>query len=71
MPVVQPRPYGVPFWPNYAKPLELVASGLLNSYMKFRHDWSYEVKTICPYLGIRTKFDRLWPINWPNVTIFE
>ena len=32
---------------------------------------SYEQNTICPYLGIRTKYDRFWPINWANINIFE
>ena len=25
---------------------------------------------ICPYLGMRTKFDRFWLINWSNINIF-
>ena len=32
---------------------------------------SYEPKTICPYLDIRTKFDWFWPINWSNINIFK
>ena len=47
-----------------------VASVLRNSYMNFiqiaqiEQKWlSYDMskKTICLYLGIRTKFDRFWP----------
>ena len=57
------------------KPKFWVASGLLNSYMKFHQDWtkwlSYKPKTICPFLSIRTKFDKFRPINWLNVNIFE
>ena len=26
---------------------------------------------MCPYLGIRTKYDRFWPINWANINIFH
>ena len=26
-----------------------------------------EQNTICPYLGIRTKYDRFLPINWANI----
>ena len=51
VPVVQPCPYLVLFWPNYAKSPQhaqnpnigvlLVASGLMNSYiMKFNQDWT-------------------------------
>ena len=25
----------------------------------------------CPYLGIHTKYDRFWPINWANINICE
>ena len=32
---------------------------------------SYEPKTICLYLGIRTKFVSYRPINWSNIKIFE
>ena len=32
---------------------------------------SYEPKTICPYLDIRTTFDRFWPINWSNINILN
>ena len=68
-----------PIIPNHLKMLKpqivgalLVASGLLNSYMKFHQKrLSCKAKTICPYLGICTKFDRFWPINWSNGNIFE
>ena len=39
---------------------------------KLDKNWpSYEQNTICPYLGIRTKYDRFWPINWANINIFK
>ena len=31
---------------------------------------SYEQNTICPYLDIRTNFDRFKPINWSIINIF-
>ena len=30
-----------------------------------------EPKTICPYMGMRTKFNTFWLINWSNINIFE
>ena len=54
----------------------LVATSLLNTYINFLlkldKNWlSYEQNTICPYLGIRTKYYRFWPINWANINIFQ
>ena len=54
----------------------LVATSLLNTCIKvlskLDKNWlSYEQNTICPYLGMRTKYDRFWPINWVNINIFE
>ena len=53
----------------------LVATSLLNTYkflLKLDKNWlSYEQNTICPYLGIRTKYYRFWPINWANINIFQ
>ena len=31
-------------------------------YIKLDKNWL--CYTICPYLGIRTKYDRFWLINW-------
>ena len=32
---------------------------------------SHTTKNIYPYLGIRTKFDRFWPINWSSINILN
>ena len=32
---------------------------------------SYEQNTMYTYMGIRTKYDRFWPINWANINILE
>ena len=48
----------------------LVAGGLLDSYMRFHRDWSYEPETMCPCLGMRAGFGGFCPINWSNVNIF-
>ena len=49
----------------------LVATSLLNTYKvlsKSDKNWpSYEQNTICPYLVIRNKYFRFWPINWANI----
>ena len=50
----------------------LVATNLSNTCIsvlsKLDKNWlSYEQHTICPYLGIRTKYERFWPINWANI----
>ena len=54
----------------------LVSTSLLNTCIsissKLDKNWlSYEQNTICPYLGIRNKYDRFWPINRANINIFE
>ena len=54
----------------------LVATNLLNTCIEIslkldKHWLSYEQNTICPYLGIRTNYDRFWPINWANINIFQ
>ena len=76
----QPRPYLVNLWLNFAKsPLHAqkqcfrVATEHINKVLsKSDKNWpSYEQNTICPYLGIRNKYYRFWPINWVNIHIFE
>ena len=64
-----------PILPNHLNVLKtmlwgalLVATYLLNKFTavssKLNRNWlSYEQNNICPYLGIRTKNDRCWPIN--------
>ena len=58
----------------------IVATSLLNTYTRLfflllsksdKNLPSYEQNTICAYLGIRTKYDRFWHINWANINIFE
>ena len=61
----------------------LVATSLLNTYTKFflnflkfssKSDKNRpidEQNAICPYLDIRNKYYRFWPINWVNFNIFE
>ena len=78
-----PVPIVGQFLPNHRNMLKtmlwgalLVATNLLNTYiqvlLKLDKNWlSNEQNTICPYLGIRTKYDRFWPINWENINIFE
>ena len=55
--------------------LVLVGTNLLNTFKvlsKSDKNWPiYEQNTICPYLGIRNKYYRFWPINWANINIFE
>ena len=69
----QPRLYLVNFgsiFPNNLNMLKTMLWGalLVASFIKIGKN---ELKTICPYLGIRTKFDRFWPINWSNVNILN
>ena len=86
VPTGQPRPYLVPIWPNFGKSPKYGQnpdfmcftcswwSPELVYQFSSRLDkkWlSYEPKTICPYLGTRTKFDRFWIINWSNINISE
>ena len=51
----------------------VVASGRSNTYIKFHSiffKWlSYKLKTICPYLDIRTTFDSNRPINLSNINL--
>ena len=67
VPEVQRRPYLVKSGSNMPNQLNkpLTRIRLLNSYMENHQDWtiglSYKPQTICPYLVIRTKFDRFSP----------
>ena len=49
-----------------------VATSRLNTVLsKLDTNWQgYEQYTICPYLGIHTKYYRFWPINWAKISIF-
>ena len=61
VPAGQPHPYLVNFW------LKTMRWGTLSKSDK---NWpSYKQNTICPYLGIRNKYYRFWPINWANINI--
>ena len=83
MPAGQPRPYLVncgPILPNDLNMLKtmiwgalLVATSVLNTCIStlYKNWLSYEQNTICPYLDIRTKYDRFWPINWANINILQ
>ena len=68
----QPRPHLVNFWLNFAKSLEHVQNHALGCSTEHKYkvlskldkNWlSYEQNSICPYLDIRTKYDRFRPIN--------
>ena len=83
VPGVQPRPYLVHIWPNFVKSHQFAQNGCSTCSLwspelvyevssRLKTKWlSNEAKTTCPYLGIRSKFDRFLPINSSNLNIFE
>ena len=73
VPAVQPHPYLVKFWPNYANSLKFAQKP---NFLCSTHELVDKIlsrlkkglKTICPYLGI---FDSNQPINSSKINIFE